>query len=461
MPPTDVPGENLQNFIDRLPPEIADTLCSYLGSTDIASLRLTSRFWTNIATPWLLPEAHLIFKPDSFERLLAISRHPVISRHVTSLFYEPDMLQKYYTQEEWEDDIPGADWMDKRPALPMPGASEREHRAYRRDCKKLVHQPRYPHLNDAYAAYKKFYEEQQNLRLERYGAQALADALSGFPNLVDVCMSMGCKIYRQSNYVRRAFDAGLQIPWRDQDCIASGPGVYLVRSILFAVRQAGIQLRQLKLGDVDWKFFKARQSDMDQMKPSMRSVRDLELVVSTGHTEDEVGIGIPECREYLENNSLCEFLKASPDLEILSVSFDWLEPYCPAHLKQVVGNSTWPRLRSVSFEYLDVDMEDLLAFFESHCSSLYTLNLITIRLLRGRWAEVLERMHATLSLKSAYVGGKLLGEDPYQTWIVEPSFLVEDDDLSDQGNRTRKAIQDYLVAGGSCPLRDEEAHPQS
>ena len=371
----------------------------------------------------------------------------MISRHVTSLFYEPDTLQKYYTQEEWEDNIVVADWMDRIPASPMPGASEREHREYRRDCKKLMHQPRHllseEELSAAHAAYKTLYEEQKSHRLEGYGAQALADALSGFQNLVDVCMSMGYNVVDQSNYIRRAFGAGLQIPWGDQDSIVFGPGVCQVRSILFAVRQAGIQLRQLKIGNVDWKFFKARQSDMEEMKKSMRSVRDLELGVSTGHTkdEDELGLEIPECREYLENNSLYEFLKASPDLEILSVLFDWFEPYCPADLKQVVGNSTWPRLRNVSFEHLDVDVEDLDAFFECHCSSLYTLNLITIRLLRGRWAEVLERMHATLTLKSAYVGRELLGEDPYQSWNLEPSFLVEDDDLSDQSNRTRKPFK--------------------
>lgn len=156
MPPTDVPVKNLPNFIDRLPPEIADTVCSYLESTDIASLRLTSRSWTDIATPWLLSEAYLSFKPDSFERLLAISRHLVISRHVTSLLYEPDTLQKYYTKEEWEDNIVVADWMDRIPASPMPGASEREHREYRRDCKKLMHQPRHllskEELSAAYAA---------------------------------------------------------------------------------------------------------------------------------------------------------------------------------------------------------------------------------------------------------------------------------------------------------------------
>lgn len=49
------------NFIDRLPPEVANTVCSFLPSIpDIANVRLVSKFWTNVATPRLLPEVHLI-----------------------------------------------------------------------------------------------------------------------------------------------------------------------------------------------------------------------------------------------------------------------------------------------------------------------------------------------------------------------------------------------------------------
>ena len=48
-------------FIDRLPPEVASTICSYLhrGSLDIANVRLVSTFWNNVATPSLLPTIRL------------------------------------------------------------------------------------------------------------------------------------------------------------------------------------------------------------------------------------------------------------------------------------------------------------------------------------------------------------------------------------------------------------------
>lgn len=61
MYPGNAPLTNGLNFIDRLPPEVADTVCSYLPrGSDIANVRLVSRFWVNVATPRLVPRVHLI-----------------------------------------------------------------------------------------------------------------------------------------------------------------------------------------------------------------------------------------------------------------------------------------------------------------------------------------------------------------------------------------------------------------
>jgi len=72
-------------------------------------------------------------------------------------------------------------------------------------------------------------------------------------------------------------------------------------------------------------------------------------------------------------------------------------------------------------------------------------------------------MSGALNLDFAYLRGELLGEDPKQYLDLEPAPWAEYSDLEDQGNRTSKAIQDFLVHGHGrlCPLRDLEAHPQS
>ena len=61
-----------------------------------------------------------------------------------------------------------------------------------------------------------------------------------------------------------------------------------------------------------------------------------------------------------------------------------------------------------------------------------------------------------LQLKSAQLKGFLHGVDPYQYWDLDGT----NGGLTAQANRTREAIQNYLVHGGSCPLLDKVAHPQ-
>ena len=76
-------------------------ICQELKLDSIKNTRLVSKTCCEIATPFLMDQVHLIFKLDSFERLLAISRHPIISQHITSIYYEPDSPRKYADKEEW------------------------------------------------------------------------------------------------------------------------------------------------------------------------------------------------------------------------------------------------------------------------------------------------------------------------------------------------------------------------
>ena len=43
--------------------------------------------------------------PDSFEQLIAISRHPVISQHVTHFFHKSDVLDRYESQYDREGNL--------------------------------------------------------------------------------------------------------------------------------------------------------------------------------------------------------------------------------------------------------------------------------------------------------------------------------------------------------------------
>lgn len=420
-----------------------------------------SKFWNNVATPFLPGNVNLVFKPESFERLLDISRHPVISKQITTLYYEPNTLDEYTTQDEWEKTIIADSYTKDFETLPSPDASERKLRAWRRNITKIRERPRHNYSRDylekAYKEYTRMHAEQEALRNRDYGREEFSDAMSRLPRLSEICMNHGWAICQRPKGAKNAFTAGLHNAGGDY-C-----GIPFMRSMLLAVHEAGIELGILQLGSVDWKFLHQSDEVLERMKTALRHLTTLELVISTGMDEsgNEIGVEIPTCRRYLSNNTkLAEFLAAAPNLKHLGIGFDWFEPYCPAELKQVFGSTTWPCLESVALENIDAASENLNRFLEQHASTLKHVTMKTVRLLEGTWIDSLQKMNKILNLKSAYIRGDLLGEDPPQHWVLEPDIWAEYSDLRSQGNRTSKAIQDFLVQGGSCPLIDEDAHPQ-
>lgn len=451
------------DFIGRIPPEVAHTICSYLplGGPDIANLRLVSRFWTDVATPRLLPRVHLIFHLDSFKRLAAISNHSVISQHVTHLFYEPDALRLYESQQEWENDILGSSSAIEIPSEPEPGASERDYHVYNRACVKYAQDPRHQLQKDqSYMGYRRLLVGQERLQEQNYGASIISDALSRMPKLYSISMSLGCISMPSSLYLCKGFKVGFERPYGD---VSHGPAARILqfRSMLLGSHHAGRQLTRLVIGGLNWQFLRDETESMSMMKQSLRQMRVLDLNITNGNSSDEVeiGVGVSECREYLANHALCEFIKAAPDLESLSIAFRYSSGGS-TRLKHIVCDQQWTKLKRVEFEGIDATQTDLANFCTRHASTLKHLGLSAMRLLeRGSWVSTLEAIQKTLSLESAEFRGVLVCKDPPQYWALGATAWEDEDDEEVQGNVTAKALSTYLVHGGSCPLLDEKSHP--
>ena len=103
--------------------------------------------------------------PDSFEQLIAISRHPVISQHVTHLFYKSDVLDRYESQYDWEGNLFSERVRVKPPA--NSGASDREYQASEQESvmgNPLPHQLPREAIDRAYAQYQRLFTLQEQLR---------------------------------------------------------------------------------------------------------------------------------------------------------------------------------------------------------------------------------------------------------------------------------------------------------
>ncbi|MCJ1429916.1 hypothetical protein MMC29_007831, partial [Sticta canariensis] len=90
-----------------LPSEIQRNIISWLVLPFLVHLRLASKTLAAIGAEFLLPEVHLLYRTASFERLEEIFRHPLISQHVTTLFYEADRLDGFCHRPAWERPVEG------------------------------------------------------------------------------------------------------------------------------------------------------------------------------------------------------------------------------------------------------------------------------------------------------------------------------------------------------------------
>ena len=111
-------------------------------------------------------------------------------------------------------------------------------------------------------------------------------------------------------------------------------------------------------------------------------------------------------------------------------------------------------LLMVNFRGINTDERSWVTFYNRHKTTLKEVYKDQTTLTSGWWPLVLERMHAALNLTVARVTGCFLGFDPGQCWHLYPAYPASHDDMSFQCNRTRKAIHDYLIGWGDCPLHD-------
>ena len=447
--------------LGQLPTEIVRAICEQLSEVDISTVRLSSRFLCDVSTPFLLEGIHLILTESSFQCLTDISTHPIISREIKTLFYEPDRFRPYRTQEHWEKHILDEGcplWCESMDECSMYYSTIPD--SYLSDnISENTQQLLKDHLADGWAAYQSTYEGQERLRSRGYGSDQICSAISKFPNLTSICMSLGSNTSCQTDQIGSARFKKCRKGQHYYDELDSF-GVQQMRSLLLGASFANLSLLQARLGDVNWRIFQATNVDFESMKKPLKSVFYLELRIIVGNDTWESDEN-SKCYEYLESSKrLLHMIEDSLMIETLVLTFDSSYPHCPTDLKYVVGSIRWTFLATVWLQCLDTDEDTWVDFYSNHRQTLRHVHFDTIRLTSGRWVSTLQAMRNILSLTSATLGGSLLGNNPPQHWTLDLKGQIELDDINHQCNRTRVAIEEYLISGGDCPLLKEDDHPQ-
>ena len=400
--------------------------------------------------------------PDSFEQLAAISRHPVISQHVTYLIYESDILDRYESQDEWECNLVG-EYVRVRPPA-YPGVSDREYIASRYEWDMEgppPHQLPRETLDRVYAEYQRIFTLQEQIRDQDYGVSMISEAISHLPKLTSISTSFTPNPREHHRYLVGQWRTWLQRPF-DNLGYGQPRGTSQLRSLLLGCYTAEIQLTRLELGEINWQFLQNEsEENMRMMKRSLRHLRELKLNITLEYDVcDQVYDTRTEFsgrQEHL-NHALYNFTNAALMLESLSVSIKIDPINCQTELKHIVSDHHWTNLRRVHFENICATQADFAIFFSHHASTLRHLSLKDIELLpQGSWIPTLENMQKTLSLDTAKIRGSLYCVDPPQYW-TQIAFCHRNG-FDHQGERNFAALSRYLVYGGTCPLLDEENMP--
>lgn len=446
--------------MEQLPLELGLSVCKLLEVRDIKQVRLVSKSTCEIATSFLVSEIRLLFLSQSFERLLAISKHPVIRKQIRSVYYEPDMLDAM-GREKWEGRLLSDDFMKSIPAWLPHDAAEDEREEFQLRMNEHSRKPRHSYskdqLNAGWRAYQGFYQDQQNLVRQRWGVKDIEEAFTGLSNLKTFRMSMAHNLEVQSDHLRQAFSAGLKRPFGD-DFHGHASGVPQLQSILLGMSHTGIHLRTFECKDVSWKLFRCPKSHLKEFATVLAQVRTFKLLVSTGVHEDgdRIGTELPACRRFLKNGRLRDLIFQMRDVENLEISFDWWEPVFAIELINIVGEHIWPRLKKVFLSRIEATEEHSLRFLDKHAATLRDLHFDTVCLTSGQWPSLLPRIRSSLALKDFLLEGQLLSNAPHRNFDLG---MEEWDDyriLDDVPKiEKREAFQKWFKDGGECPFTDE------
>ncbi|MCJ1238019.1 hypothetical protein MMC14_006006 [Varicellaria rhodocarpa] len=415
--------------MDRLPAEMLHAVFELLPPSDIANARLTcNRFFHTIGNRYLLPEVHMIYTEESFERLQETSANERFGQHITSLFIEGDMTLPVRRQDLWRDAIRHIYSLGEPNRLiesPTSTAHERILASYNSVLNKFVRGQN--HLSDddfavAYQNFKRNYLAQEDF-YKTLRDSRLRSILEKLPHITTISLSLLGGIGPRTSALDRAFSDGIFPAIGDNSGLTPYANeIAPVHDILSSALGAGLVLRGLHLGYVDWTCLRIQRTEFIRLKPVLGNLRALTLLISTGHL-------LVDATNHQRESQACDlflrdflhlhyFIKAAPNLSELKIHFLWEKP-CPADLYYIVGTFTWPSLRKVDLSCIETSEDVMIDFFRRHAPTLRHVALDRIKMMHGTWSSALPKLRKMLTLDSVSLSGDMYSREPTEYWYLD------------------------------------------
>ena len=438
--------------MDSCPVEVLHAICALLSPKDVAAFRLVTKDLAAIGAHYLVDKVRFHASQASIRRLTKMSKHPVFSHSVRTLHWEATRLEPEITMPQLREVMQNASTakakLEARPKVPPPGATLREQRLFRRNLAKWTSDSKEldQNVKSQFRKYKRIVageDEAEDALL--FPTNALVIAIRRFPRLKEIQFDNEpgkCQHMFSKRFGAR-FDQVQFPPPFDRD---TGSTIWQIRELLIGIAESESALEKLNVHSMAPSFFQfLTPLDINKIGDAVRSLKHISIGFRLDEDHEHVDDG--GCYGILNRGGLRDMLAASPLLEHLTVKFDHYPEGGVTALANVLGEVTWPRLRSLWLSQLCTTEDELMACLLRQ-NSLEIISIGWMTLKKGSWENTVERMQKELSLGAADFDGFLASEDvdTPEFWNTEMcSPMPMDFDLSDLDTMDEEELFEVMM----------------
>ncbi|KAK8130760.1 hypothetical protein PG999_003140 [Apiospora kogelbergensis] len=424
-------------------PEILHIICDFLETKDLYSFRLVCSQFAAVGACYAFQELVIHFHKDDFDMLRHFAEHEGVARNVRSLIYIGDTLR----------DDSSINFPEFAAQYMFSQISNKDIDAMITNGRSLPALPgiKIDGLKPSYDCYEQLLATQKQMLQDEADVAVIKFAVSRFPQLRDITMSLGDDAY-EVDYVKgkTPFRHSLVKP----DTAPDPVGCRQLETLLSAISASGgqqqdhrIRLKSLTAGHFSWSFFDNNPVVLSGALAPCSSLTYLELLIDTGvediyEAEPEYGSEVALCRPVMERGLLRDFIASLTQLRSLSVMFNFhsYEQGFPAALEDVIKpKHRWEHLEDLSLGNVECERQGLMSVLKRHKDTLESLELQDIRLKSTSWLALQASIRKHMRLVDAMVTGELYGVD--EDMMMDELFMLEPADLRDE---LRDDLCDYL-----------------
>ena len=406
---------------------------TYLEPTEAAVFRWAGRVVAEIGLQYLASTVYLKLNEESYDRLLAIAEHPVVSKYVVKLEYETKGLI-FIDRGFFDWQIRSIRMIPQRHDFERPGslASARAWRSYVRqsvrDKPLLGHRRTRQLLNRACVMYEACHASQKKVEHANFFPKKTAEAIKQFRNLKRISTSA----YGVYERYLAGIKALLPTCYFAYPTSTIASVVDATSPILMAAESAGLYVDNICCQPISWQIFSPNKRNLPALKRSMLRLKTMSIAFAIQPDMPEGGMdwGVEFVqREILAKGHVRDLISSAPDLEYLGIAFDgwWPEDITYTTLNKTIGKSYWSSLKAVSLEGLGLDENDLVDFCKRHAHTLKDLSLTRMALYEGSWNGTFYRMRRAFKLGQQLNTCKLRG------------FFISSEGIYDMGDSDASA----------------------